>query len=278
MPSPPPGKSAPPAVIKVGGCKIDALSPNRQVRGFWSLAEKYDCPAWLRGVASASFSFSLIRISPRRARRAPASPQTPPTGTATGVVRTSEGVGVPGATLRLVETATGRAWVTWTDENGHFDLPALPQGHYRIEVSQLGFDNATQEFDLGGTPAAVNVPLKVASLQSLETPPPAPAPNAAPAAGAAASGNASENPAAPNSNTQAPNQSAKSKSPTRSRTGLRRRRAADSGAGNFPAVAPHPAQARMARPRRPNQQPDRHPDRQLDQRAHQRARAGPFSK
>ena len=45
--------------------------------------------------------------------------------------------------------ARGRAWVSWTDENGHFDLPGLPLGHYRIEVSQLGFDNATQEFDLG---------------------------------------------------------------------------------------------------------------------------------
>ncbi len=136
-------------------------------------------------------------------------PQTPPTGSAAGVVRTSQGVGVPGATLRLVETGTGRAWVSWTDENGHFDLPALPQGHYRIEVSQLGFDDATQEFDLGSTPAAVNVPLKVASLQSIETPPTATAQNAAPAAGAAASGNAGENPAAsPNSNTQAPNQSA----------------------------------------------------------------------
>jgi trimeric autotransporter adhesin len=161
--------------------------------------------------ASLLFLFLFLSSAFRLgAQDAPASPQTPPTGTAAGVVRTSEGVGVPGATLRLVETASGRAWVTWTDENGHFDLPALPQGHYRIEVSQLGFDDATQEFDLGGTPAAVNVPLKVASLQSLETTPaPATAQNAAPAAGAAAPGNGSENPAAaPNSNTQAPNQSA----------------------------------------------------------------------
>ena len=110
------------------------------------------------------FLSSAFRLG---AQDAPAPPQAPPPGSATGVVRTSEGVGVPGATLRLVETGTGRAWVSWTDENGHFDLPALPQGHYRIEVSQLGFDDATQEFDLGSTPAAVNVPLKVASLQSM---------------------------------------------------------------------------------------------------------------
>ena len=100
----------------------------------------------------------------------PASAQakTAPSARATGVVRTSSGVAVPGADLRLVETANGRAWVSWTDENGRFDLPGLPAGHYRIEVSQLGFDNATQEFDLGSTPSAITVTLKVASLASIE--------------------------------------------------------------------------------------------------------------
>ncbi len=94
--------------------------------------------------------------------------QTAPIGRATGDVRTSSGVPVPGANLRLVETSTGRAWVSWTDENGHFDLPGLPLGHYRIEVSQLGFDNVTQEFDLGETPGTIRVTLKVASLAAIE--------------------------------------------------------------------------------------------------------------
>jgi len=83
-------------------------------------------------------------------------------------VRTSSGVAVPGANLRLVETSSGRAWISWTDENGHFDLPGLPAGHYRIEVSQLGFDSAKQEFDLGSAPGPINVTLKVASLENLE--------------------------------------------------------------------------------------------------------------
>ena len=105
------------------------------------------------------------------AQEQPAAPgleETAPSARAAGVVRTSNGVPVPGANLRLVETTSGRAWVSWTDENGHFDLPGLPAGHYRIEVSQIGFDNATQEFDLGGTPGAINVALKVASLASIE--------------------------------------------------------------------------------------------------------------
>src|SRR5207245_11623850 len=110
----------------------------------------------------------------RLSAQAPSAPpqstqnETAPTARATGIVRTSSGVPVPGANLRLVETASGRAWVSWTDENGRFDLPGLPAGHYRIEVSQLGFDSAKQEFDLGSAPGPINVTLKVASLENLE--------------------------------------------------------------------------------------------------------------
>ena len=111
------------------------------------------------------FSLPALLLSAQDESQAP---QTAPSGRATGDVRTSGGVPIPGANLRLVETSTGRAWISWTDENGHFDLPGLPLGHYRIEVSQLGFDNATQEFDLGETPSTIRVTLKVASLESIE--------------------------------------------------------------------------------------------------------------
>ncbi len=63
--------------------------------------------------------------------------QTPaPTASvrATGLARTSQGVAVPGATVRLVELASGRAWLSWTDENGKFEYPGLPAGGYRIEA------------------------------------------------------------------------------------------------------------------------------------------------
>jgi hypothetical protein len=112
------------------------------------------------------FSLPALLLSAQDESQAP---QTAPVGRATGDVRTSAGVPIPGANLRLVETSTGRAWVSWTDENGHFDLPGLPLGHYRIEASQLGFDGAAQEFDVSETPGTIRVALKVASLASIDS-------------------------------------------------------------------------------------------------------------
>jgi trimeric autotransporter adhesin len=120
------------------------------------------------------FFVLLFPCAPTRAQQTTpppeqsASAEAVPTAAATGIARTPNGVPIPGATLRLVETSSGRAWVSWTDENGRFDLPGLPLGHYRIEISQLGFEDATQEFDLGDTPGTINLTLKVASLQAIE--------------------------------------------------------------------------------------------------------------
>ena len=87
----------------------------------------------------------------------------------TGTDTVCGGVPVPGAALRLLETTSGRAWISWTDENGRFSLPGLPPGHYRIEITQLGFEPSVKEFDLtaqGGTP--VDLMLKVATLEVIE--------------------------------------------------------------------------------------------------------------
>ena len=82
----------------------------------------------------------------------------------TGAVRTAEGIPVPGATLRAIQTSSGKAWVSWTDENGKFEFPALPPGHYRIEISQLGFAPATRETDL--SPAS-QAPLELSWMWEL---------------------------------------------------------------------------------------------------------------
>ena len=73
----------------------------------------------------------------------------------TGTVRTASNIPVPAATLRIVQSSTGKAWISWTDENGKFEIPNLPFGHYRVEVSQLGFVPLTREVDLLGETIAV---------------------------------------------------------------------------------------------------------------------------
>jgi hypothetical protein len=89
-----------------------------------------------------------------------------------GVVRTSEGTPIPGCTLRVIQTSTGKAWVSWTDENGKFDLPGLPGGHFRVEVSQLGFAPAIRELDLApGPQAQFELKLEVGTLAAINAPP-----------------------------------------------------------------------------------------------------------
>ena len=88
-----------------------------------------------------------------------------------GTVGTPDGTAIPGATLRVIETSTGKAWITWTDEDGKFEFPALPAGHYRVEISQLGFAHATKEVDLtSGTQAPIDLKLDVGALAAITAP------------------------------------------------------------------------------------------------------------
>ena len=89
----------------------------------------------------------------------------------TGVVRTAGGAAVPGSTLRVIQTSTGKAWVSWTDESGKFAFPALPAGHYRVEISQLGFAAATREIDLGaGGQPSLELKLDIGTLAAITAP------------------------------------------------------------------------------------------------------------
>jgi Carboxypeptidase regulatory-like domain len=85
-----------------------------------------------------------------------------------GQIRTAGGIPVPGATVRVIQTSSGRAWISWTDENGKFELPSLPEGHYQLEATQLGFAPATKEFDLkAGSNAPVELKVDVETLTAL---------------------------------------------------------------------------------------------------------------
>ena len=104
-----------------------------------------------------------------RAARADNIPATP--ARTAGIVRTLDGAAIPGATVRLTDADTGKVWVTWTDESGKFEFPAMPLGHYRVETSQLGFAKETLNIQLPanrGNPLAVT--LRVATLAELTAP------------------------------------------------------------------------------------------------------------
>ena len=96
-----------------------------------------------------------------------------------GTVHTADGSAVPGATVRLSNTTTNKAWVTWTDEWGKFQFPPLAQGDYRLEISELGFAAYSLDLEVAGPPAPViAITLRVSTLAELtpkaESAPPAP--------------------------------------------------------------------------------------------------------
>jgi trimeric autotransporter adhesin len=96
-----------------------------------------------------------------------------PVAIASGVVHTSDGSPVPGATLRLVNVDSKKAFVSWTDESGKFEFPALRAGRYTVEASQLGFVSASLDLELGAGPAPppLQFVLRVATLAELSASP-----------------------------------------------------------------------------------------------------------
>jgi carboxypeptidase family protein/TonB-dependent receptor-like protein len=122
-----------------------------------------------------------------------------------GVVRTAEKIPVPGATVKLVQLATGQGWVSWTDENGKYAFPGMAAGRYRIEVQQLGFDAASVETEFKTPAAESDVTLQIAALAAAEkpTPPKTEAPQS-PAATESAKPEAAKTSQAPPQNSATP--------------------------------------------------------------------------
>jgi hypothetical protein len=61
------------------------------------------------------------------------------TATVTGQVTDSSGAVIPGASLTIVNIATGAERAVESNEVGYFTVPLLPPGEYRIDVRQAGF-------------------------------------------------------------------------------------------------------------------------------------------
>src|SRR5260370_25881244 len=61
------------------------------------------------------------------------------TGSIVGVVRDKSGAVVIGADVKVTNTKTGRVSEVKTGDAGEYEVPGLPEGPYRIEVSHSGF-------------------------------------------------------------------------------------------------------------------------------------------
>lgn len=127
-------------------------------------------PASAQGMATPVQAAQQALSSSSAAQAAQAQPVAVARNTA-GHVQTSAGEAVPGATVRISNTDTHRVWLSWTDENGNFAFPELPQGYYHIEVSQLGFEPSAINIKLPVVPnGPVPIELRVATLAELTQP------------------------------------------------------------------------------------------------------------
>lgn len=65
-------------------------------------------------------------------------------GTITGTIIDAAGAVVPGATLTLMNTATGSVYSTVTTETGNYTVPSLPAGNYSLTAAKPGFSKYVQ--------------------------------------------------------------------------------------------------------------------------------------
>ena len=75
-------------------------------------------------------------------------------GTVAGVVRDSLGGAIPGATVRVINEATGVAQEAVSDAEGRYRVDDLVPGQYRVEATLDGFESAVSRGALDGRQAA----------------------------------------------------------------------------------------------------------------------------
>src|SRR5579864_3416964 len=61
-----------------------------------------------------------------------------------GTITDASGLAVPGAEVRVTQTATGQVRSVITGGNGSYVLPNLPVGSYQMEISKEGFAKFVQ--------------------------------------------------------------------------------------------------------------------------------------
>ena len=79
------------------------------------------------------------------------------TGSISGTIRDKTGAVVPGATVQALSVETGVKSSTATNGDGYYSFPALPVGHYKIQVQAKGFS----AFEETGLVLDVNTAVRV---------------------------------------------------------------------------------------------------------------------
>jgi hypothetical protein len=93
------------------------------------------------------------------------------TATLSGTVTDNQGGVLPGVTVTVTETSTGRQHVSVTDENGRYRFPVLTAGTYRLEADLSGFAKlAVPALELlVGQSASVPVKMSLAGVEETIT-------------------------------------------------------------------------------------------------------------
>jgi hypothetical protein len=84
----------------------------------------------------------------------------------TGEVTDATKAAIPGVTITLLDVGTGQTWNASTDSQGHFYIPLLPVGNYRLIAEHSGFQKqAVENLALGvGATVQVNLTFQVGQL------------------------------------------------------------------------------------------------------------------
>ena len=98
----------------------------------------------------------------------PANAQSSIAGTVTGQVTDSSGAAVPATAIKLLDVATGAAFVSVSNDAGRYDFPTVPPGKYDITFSKDGFTTYSikaQNVQVGVV-LTLNASLKVGSTST----------------------------------------------------------------------------------------------------------------
>jgi outer membrane receptor protein involved in Fe transport len=92
-----------------------------------------------------------------------------PTATLSGVVQDTSGAVVPSTLIRVVNTDTGVARTTTSNEEGRYTLTNLPPGPYEVRAEKAGFRTAVQSgviLTVGGT-TTVDLTVQVGAINEV---------------------------------------------------------------------------------------------------------------